>query len=232
MDHSPHAPGTPTIGTRRTRTPRRVAGVVAGLALAACSLGLVCAGAFAAWARAEGTYIDLGAHGTYSTHQYALATDSTDWRTTLLGWAGSVRLEVAPEADQPIFVGVAPTDAVSGYLGGVAFTTISDRPGSGVATTDHPGGPPAAPPATAVAWTAHAEGVGTQTLRWKATDSRQTAIALNADGARSVQVRIESAAVTLDRMPWWVPAGALAPGAFGMASGVLVLRRNGRPARP
>ena len=28
MDHSPQSPGTPTIGTRRTRSPRRVAGLV------------------------------------------------------------------------------------------------------------------------------------------------------------------------------------------------------------
>ncbi len=230
MDQRLPAPTPPPTTTRRSR--RRLAGLVTGLALAACSLGLVCAGAFAAWVRAEGTYIDLGAHGTYSTRQYALATDSTDWRRTLLGWAGSVRLEVASEEDQPIFVGVAPTDAISRYLDGVAFTTISDGPGSGVTTTNHPGVAPAAPPATAVAWTAHAEGVGTETLLWQATDSRQTAIALNADGARSVRVRVESAAVTLDRMPWWVPAGALALGAFGVASGVLVLRRNGRPARP
>ena len=232
MDQSPHATTPPTAATRRTRSPRRAAGLVTGLALAVCSLGLVCAGAFAGWARAEGTYIDLGAHGTYSTHEYALATDSTDWRTTLLGWAGSVRLEVAPEGDQPIFVGVAPTDAISRYLDGVAFTTISDGPGSGFATTNHPGVAPAAPPATAVAWTAHAEGVGTQTLLWQATDSRQTAIALNADGARSVRVSVESAAVTLDRMPWWVPAAGIALGAFGMVSGVFVLRRTRRPARP
>ena len=232
MDQSPPAPTPPPTTTRRTRSRRRLAGLVTGLALAACSLGLVCAGAFAAWVRAEGTYIDLGAHGSYSTHQYALATDSTDWRRTLLGWAGSVRLEVAPEDDQPIFVGVAPTDAISRYLDGVAFTTISDGPGSGVTTTNHPGAAPAPPSATAVAWTAHAEGVGTQTLRWQATDSRQTAIALNADGARSVRVRVESAAVTLDRMPWWVPAAAIALGAFGMVSGVFVLRRTWRPARP
>ena len=167
MDQSPHATTPPTTATRRTRSPRRAAGLVTGLALAVCSLGLVCAGAFAGWARAEGAYIDLGAHGTYRTHEYALATDSTDWRTTLLGWAGSVRLEVAPEGDQPIFVGVAPTDAISRYLDGVAFTTISDGPGSGVATTNHPGVAPAAPPATAVAWTAHAEGVGRQTLLWQ-----------------------------------------------------------------
>lgn len=231
MDENPQAPATPMTGTRRTRSARRVAGLIAGLALAACSLGLICAGAFAAWARAEGTYIDLGAHGTYSTHRYAITTDSTDWSTTLLGWAGSVQLKVAPDDQQPIFVGVAKPDAVSRYLDGVAFTTISELPGPGVASTDHHGAAPATPPRTAVAWTAQAQGEGTQTLRWKATDGRQTAFAMNADGSRLVQVRIESAAVTLARMPWWVPVDALALGSLGLVSGLVVLRRIWRPRR-
>jgi hypothetical protein len=110
------------------------------------------------------------------------------------------------------------------------ITTISEHPGSGVASTDHHGAAPATPPATAVARTSHAEGVGTQTLRWKAIDGRQTPFAMNADGSRSVQVRIESAAVTLDRMAWWV-AGAIALGSFGLVSGVLV-RLIWRPHGP
>ena len=232
MHDTPHAAPNLMTGTRRTRWPRRAPGLVAGLAFIACSIGLICAGAFAAWVRSDGTYIDLGAHGNYSTHQYALATDSTDWRTTLFGWAGSVQLKVAAEDHQPIFVGVTTPDAMSRYLAGVAFTTISEQPGSGVASTDHRGAAPETPPARAVAWTAHAEGVGTQTLRWKATDGRQTAFAMNANGSRSVQVRIESATVTLDRMPWWVPAGAITLGSLGAASGVFVLRQTWRPYRP
>ena len=55
MDENPQAPATPMTGTRRTRSARRVAGLIAGLALAACSLGLICAGAFAVsgWARCD-----------------------------------------------------------------------------------------------------------------------------------------------------------------------------------
>ena len=210
MHDSLHAAPNLMTGTRRTRWPRRAPGLVAGLAFIACSIGLICAGAFAAWVRSDGTY----------------------WRTTLFGWAGSVQLKVAAEDHQPIFVGVTTPDAMSRYLAGVAFTTISEQPGSGVASTDHRGAAPETPPARAVAWTAHAEGVGTQTLRWKATDGRQTAFAMNANGSRSVQVRIESATVTLDRMPWWVPAGAIALGSFGLASGVFALRQTWRPYRP
>lgn len=231
MQGGPRDTAPPTVTTGRTRTRRRMVRSVAWLALAACSLGLLCVGVFAAWVRSEGTYISLGAHGDYSTDRYALSTTSTDWRTTLFGWAGSVRLEVAPRDDQPLFVGVAPPDVIARYLEGVAYTTVSARPGSGVAITDHPGTAPTAPAGAAAAWTAHAEGVGTQTLRWSAADGPQTAVALNADGTRLVRVRIESVAVTLDRMPWWLPAGAIALGSLGLVSGAFVIRRTRGPAR-
>jgi hypothetical protein len=47
---------------------------------------------------------------------------------------------------------------------------------------------------------------------WNATEHPQTVLAMNADRSRSVRVRVVSSAITLDRMPWWVPAGTLALG--------------------
>jgi hypothetical protein len=51
---------------------------------------------------------------------------------------------------------------------------------------------------------------------------------MNADGSRPVRVRIVSSAVTLDRMPWWVPAAALGFGVILLAAGVAMLRRTFR----
>jgi hypothetical protein len=73
---------------------------------------MICAGAFAAMA-ARRTYVDLGAHGSYRTDRYGLTTNSTNWRTELFGWAGSVRLKVASAGQKPIFVGVAAPDAIN-----------------------------------------------------------------------------------------------------------------------
>jgi hypothetical protein len=182
---------------------RRTTRLLAGAALVTSSLALVAVGAFAA--SSNSTYIDLGAHGSYATDHYGLATNSTNWRTTLFGWAGAVRLKVVSQDGKPIFVGVAPSAAIGRYLAGAGYTTIGDDD----ARTDHAGGAPELPPATAVQWTAHAQGAGTQTLRWNATSGRQIAFAMNADGSRPVRVRIESSAVTLGRMPWWVPTGLL-----------------------
>jgi hypothetical protein len=211
----------PTAAAPRNWLSRRVAGLLVGLLLLVSSLALICAGAFAALAGSGGTYVDLGAHGSYSTHRYVLATTSTNWRTQLLGWAGSVRLEVASTGQKPIFVGVGAADTIGRYLSRTAYTAVGEH-----ARTEHDGGAPELSPATAVAWTAHAEGTGTQTLTWNASNRPQIVLAMNADGSRPVRVRIVSSAVTLDRMPWWVPAGALASGLILLAIGVAMLRRT------
>jgi hypothetical protein len=193
--------------------------VVPVATLAACSLALIAGGAFAAFARSS-TYLDLGAHGIYSTGRYALTSESTNWRTTLLGWAGSVRLKVASEDGKPIFAGVAAPAAIGRYLSGAGYTTIGEHG----ARADHAGAAPAAPSATAVDWTAQATGTGTQTLRWKATEGRQVAFAMNADRSRPLRVRVESSAVTLGRMPWWVPAGLALAGIAMLAAAAMLVR--------
>jgi hypothetical protein len=203
---------------------------VASVALLLGAIGLLGAGASAAIVRSNGDFVDLGAHGTYRTNGYALATGGTDWRDTLLGFAGSVRVRVAAVDHQPIFVGVAPPHELRRYLAGVDSTTVAERDG-GVVRREHHGTAPALPARDAVAWTAHAEGTATQTVQWDATDGRQAVVAIHADGSRPVQVRIVSSAVTLDRMPWWLPAGALALGVALLAAGVVVVRTAAQPRR-
>jgi len=210
----------------RRWSPRRVTGFAAGVTTVACSLALIAGGAFAAVAASGDTYLGLGAHGRYATDQYALTSESTNWRTAWLGWAGSVRLEVASAGAKPIFVGVAAPAAIRRYLTGAGYTTIGEHR----IRTDHAGTSPATP-ATALDWTAHAQGTGTQTLRWKATDGRQIAFAMNADGSRPVRVRVESSAVTLSRMPWWVPTALVVLGVVLLAPGIVLLRRTTVAAR-
>lgn len=200
-----------------------MAGLLAGLALVVGAVGLICGGASAAVVSAGGRYVDLGAHGSYRTDRYGLDTDSTNWRTELFGWAGSVRLKVASAGEKPIFVGVAPPDAISRYLSGTGYTTVGN---DGVVRADHDGAAPTTAPVRALEWTAHAEGADTQTLRWNATDGPQVVFAMNADGSPAMDVRIVSSAVTLGRMPWWVPAGSLVLAVIVLPIGVVVLRRS------
>jgi hypothetical protein len=228
--YSQHRTLDSTAGRQRTWPARRVTGLLVGLVLVLVSLGLIGAGAFAAIAGSDGTYVDLGAHGSYSTHRYGLATESTNWQSQLFGWAGSVRLRVASAGQKPIFVGVAASDALSRYLSGTGYTTVSEFTSDSVKRTDHDGTAPV-PPAGAVNWTAHAEGTGTQTLRWDASDRPQIVFAMNADASRPVRVRVVSSEVTLDRMPWWVPAGALVIGIIVLLTGGVTLKRTIWPRR-
>jgi hypothetical protein len=209
-----------TAAPRRKWLSRRMAGIVVGLVLLVSAVGVIGAGAYAAVASSGGTYVDLGAHGSYRTDRYVLATNSTNWGNQLLGWAGSARVKVVPSGEKPIFVGVGASGAVNRYLSGTGYTVVGDHTRS-----DHDGAAPATP-AGAVNWTAHAEGTGTQTLRWNASDRPQTVLAMNADGSRPVRVRIVSSAVTLDGMPWWVSAGTLAFGFVLLAAGAVLLRRT------
>ena len=203
----------------------------AGLTLVAASFGMLGAGAYAAVAGTGGSFVELGAHGGYQSDRYALATDTTDWRAQFLGWGDAVRLKVASRNPKPIFVGVAPADAIHRYLAGTGYSTVAEHNGRDVVRFDHDGAAPALPPARAVHWTANAEGVGTQTLRWKATDGPQVVFAMNADGSRPVRVRVVSSAITLGRMPWWVPAGLLLLGVVLLRIGLGVLRRAARARR-
>jgi hypothetical protein len=210
------------------RQPRRW-GLPFGAALLAGAVAMIGAGAYAALA--GGTYVGLGAHGRYGTSRYALITDSTNWRTEFLGWAGSVRLQVVSQREKPIFVGVAAPDAISPHLSGSGYTTVAEHTGRGIVRSDHDGAAPAVLRPGTVDWTAHAEGLGTQTLRWNAAGGRQVVFAMNADGSRPVRVRVVSSAVTLGRMPAWVPAGLLAFGFVLLSTGLVVIRRAIRARR-
>jgi hypothetical protein len=215
-----HPPPHPASEPPHKWSSRRVAGTVVGLALAIGGVGLICGGAYAAIARSGGTYVDLGAHGSYGTDHYALRSDRTNWRAQMFGWAGSVRLELASQRSKPIFVGVAPAETVDRFLSGTGYTVIGDH-----TRTSHDGPAPTLSGAGALEWTAQTVGSGIQTLRWRATEHPQAVVAMNRDASRPVRVRIVSAAVTVDRMPWWVPTAGLAMGLVLLLAAFLMLYR-------
>jgi hypothetical protein len=122
-------------------------------------------------------------------------------------------------------VGLARPDDVARYLRNVEHVTAHDAPGSHVTYTHHDGRAPAAPPAHAVPWTAHASGAGTQTLEFDAPlyDGDQVAVVMNADGSRSVSGSAESM-VTQPSLPW-IASALLAGGvALGVGAALLIVK--------
>jgi hypothetical protein len=113
----------------------------------------------------------------------------------------------------PVFVGIGPADAVSGYLDGVDRDILGQRGADARPTWRIPGGAPLTPPTAQTFWVASGVGAGQQEITWTATDGRWSVVVMNADGSRAVAVDV-SGAVTAPglRLIWtglFVGAGVL-----------------------
>jgi hypothetical protein len=213
----------------------RIALIVTGALTALAAAGLLAVGGAALWGESEKDadgYLSTDRH-RFATSTHALASESLDVDLDGAGWLmdredfGDVRLEVAPRGDEPVFVGIAPTDQVSRYLSGVARTSVSDADSwplevsydeRTVAGERRP-----APPGEQRIWAASVEGAGTQTLEWDVEDGDWSVVVMNADGSRGVNAEVEAGA----KVPFLSEIGwtAIGTGAILLvaAAGLLVL---------
>ncbi|MEZ5179633.1 MAG: hypothetical protein R2746_15495 [Acidimicrobiales bacterium] len=110
-----------------------VAVVVGGLLLLT-SIGVLGAGAALTWAHA--TQRDDDGYFTSDQHHFetlrsAITTEELDLgfdepRGTDIGDLATIRVRVAGEREQPVFVGIGPSDRVDDYLAGVGRAQIDD----------------------------------------------------------------------------------------------------------
>ncbi len=237
----PPTPGLPPPAAATGWTAGRVIALVTGSVLALLSLGLLAGGGALFWAgqtQRQGGYL-TSATSTYSTGGYALTTESIGLHSGSGDWAGSligkVRIRVStPGTARPVFVGIAPAGAVTRYLSGVPYTTVTSYGGNSQVTTSHQGSASPAAPQAAGIWAAQAAGTGPQTLTWTARDGDWVLVVMNRDGARGLTVRADAGA-TFPALPW-VAAGLLAGGVLLAAGGVLLIvlparRASARPAQ-
>jgi hypothetical protein len=190
-----------------------------GAVLALCSLGLLGAGGAALradTAARHGGYADLGS-ATYATSGHAITSNAIELHVAGSGWDaarslfGTVRIQATSTVGAPVFTGIAPAGAASGYLAGVQYAAVHGTPGTSGQYTGHAGAGPAVPPARTPIWDARAAGVGTQTLMWPVRSGNWTVVAMNANGSAPVSVHV-SVAATLPALTWiaaacW-PAGS------------------------
>jgi hypothetical protein len=108
-------------------------------------------------------------------------------------WLGQVRVEARSSTGDPLFVGVAPTSDVDGYLGDVSHATLREfRDGRAVLrATD--GGAPATAPNDQTFWTAQATGTDA-TMTWEVEDGDWTIVIMRADGATGVSADVSTGA--------------------------------------
>jgi hypothetical protein len=196
---------TTHIQPRRSRGAR-VALIVTGAITGLLAAGLLAVGGAALWGESEKDgdgYLSTDSH-RFAASSHALASERLDVDLDGAGWlmdredVGDVRLEVAPRSDEPVFVGIAPTDQVSRYLSGVAHTSVSDVDSwpfeadydeQAVAGEREP-----APPGEQRIWAASVQGAGAQTLKWDVEDGDWSVVVMNADGSRGVDAEVEAGA--------------------------------------
>ncbi len=207
----------PNIQPKRS-TGARIALFVTSAIAGVLALGFIAAGAFALWGNSQKDrdgYVSTDSQ-RFEAGTHALATQNLDVNldgtgsVVSAGEFGKVRLKVAPQSGKPVFVGIARSSDVAGYLRGVSHTTLTDMNSSPFKASYSPHGGkhrPAAPAKQSI-WAASAHGSGTQTLNWDIQDGDWSVVVMNADGSPGVQAGISAGA----KVPWlnelgWTLAG-------------------------
>jgi hypothetical protein len=145
---------------------------------------------------------------------------------------GDGRVTVESRYESSVFVGIAATDSVDTYLGGVARTTMAperafeERRLPVCETTG--GQAPSAPPASLPIWTTYSQGEGRQVITWPFEEGDWTVVVMNADGSRGLDVTVDAGA-TFPGFGMLLPALFLGAGVFLFVGLVLVISPTSTP---
>jgi hypothetical protein len=214
-------------------TAGRVIGMVSAGLGGLIGLALLTAGvavlALYAFGRDDGYFNSGDNHVESAT--YAITTEDIDLGVDEADWApdeilGNVRVQV--EGDKPVFVGIGPDDDVERYLGDVAHDQLIDVRGGDPELDLHRGGAPRTPPGEQEFWVAESEGSGKRALTWDAEFGRWTAVVMNADGTRGIDVEANAGV----KLGWalWAGLGMFVVGLLMTLGSVVVMLLIGRRA--
>lgn len=227
---------TPTTVAARPRsnwTAGRVIGMVftsigglIGLALLVAGIAVVLIYAFG---RDDGYF--NSDRKVLESPDYAITTGEIDLGADELDWVpkailGNVRVQV--DSEKPVFVGIGPDADVDRYLAGVAHDELIDFNEDRPTFALYEGKAPRGPPRKQTFWVAKSEGSGEQTVTWDAESGRWTAVVMNANGTRGIDV-VAEAGIKLD---WviWVGLGVLLVGLLITVGAVVLILLIGRHA--
>jgi hypothetical protein len=228
---APAATAAPTRQAGRRRVVRLVFGSLALLAALAL-IGGATAGIFGLENNRDATGYFVTHTHHYQTSSYALSTESLNVGSVTGALETSLlRLRItttSKDAAKPLFIGIARTEDVAGYLARVQHDELRDikfdpfkvdyrRIGTGA---------PRALPSTQRFWQTRASGTGRQTISWPVEKGQWSAVVMNADGSRNVSVDAQLAARLSGA--WWFVAAFIALGALSLAGGIALLRSGAR----
>jgi hypothetical protein len=159
-----------------------------------------------------------------TTEDIDLGVDETDWAPDEV--LGKVRVQV--EGDKPVFIGIGPDDDVDRYLAGVGHDELIDFHGDDPELDRHEGRAPRTRPGEQDFWVAESEGPGEQALTWDAEFGRWTAVVMNADAARGIDVEADAGV----KLGWaiWAGLGMFVVGLLMSVGAVVVILLVGRRA--
>jgi len=219
---------------RSNWTVSRVIGIVfasigglIGLALLVGGIAVLAAYAFG---RDDDGYFNSDRHRLEST-TYAITSGDIDLGVDEVDWApnkilGNLRVQV--DGEKPVFVGIGSDDDVDRYLGEVAHDELTGFDGDDPEFDTHEGRAPPTPPGDQDFWVAESEGSGEQALTWDAESGRWTAVVMNANAARGVDVEADVGV----KLGWaiWAGLGMFVVGLLMTAGAVIVILLIGRRA--
>jgi hypothetical protein len=229
------APTAATEQTGRRSVFRLVFGSLC-LLLALALLGGAIAGIFGLENNRDATGYFVTHTHHYRTSSYALSTESLNVGSATGALETSLlRLRITAtsrDVAKPLFIGIARTEDVARYLARVKHDELRDisfdpfkvdyrRIGAGA---------PAALPSAKSFWQTSASGTGTQTISWPVKSGQWSAVVMNADGSRNVNIDAQLAARLSGA--WWFVAGFLALGALLLLGGIALVRSGARKHAP
>lgn len=132
-----------------------------------------------------------------STEDIDLGRDELDWAPDRL--LGTLRLQV--DSKGPVFVGIGRDGDVDRYLSDVAHDELIGFDGNQPVFDLLQGGAPSTAPGKQDFWAARSQGLGEQTLTWDAEFGRWTAVVMNDDAGRGIDVSAD-VGVKLDWAIW------------------------------
>jgi hypothetical protein len=216
------SPSIPVQNARRPFGAKRVVLIVSGslaLLIAAALLAVGGVAAVAAGERDEAGYLSSDTYA-FSSTGHALSSENLDLKD-VPGWFGDnfATMRVEATSAGPVFIGIGRTIDVERYLAGVPYDRVTDfdtdpfnADYQRVDGTREP-----VRPASQSFWRVQASGSGTQTISWALEDGDWSAVAMNADGSRTVSVDARFGA-KVDALGW-ITAVALAAGGLVLLIG-------------
>ena len=202
-------------------------GGLIGLALLVGGIAVIAAYAFG---RDDDGYFNSDRHQLKSA-TYAITTADIDLGQDQVDWApdkilGKIRVQV--DGTKPLFVGIGRDGDVDRYLGDVVHDELIDFDGDKPQFDLHQGRAPRTPPGEQTFWVAKSEGSGEQAVTWDAEFGRWTAVVMNADAGRGIDVKADAGV----KLGWaiWAGLGMLVVGLLMSVGAVVVILLIGRRA--